>query len=379
MCFNCFSLPFADCQNYRCFFGFLSCYSLLLLSFILSLFLCVMFGLYSIKLPHNEECETVFIQLNDSIQCGEASSLQYSEIEIKGAKKGGDTLQGDLHAWLVNKKHLKLYSELQHPAIDDDSNITKPIRTLVRLQGWQIYTWVNSIIYGYCCITNYGTIEQTATLYMFTSFEDSNNFLNRSGARNAILSDSIKLPPDGKEQRCFTKWGPHAPFTVRHNSYHFIGVDIPANSSFTSNITVLKTDVNTTDYGTPHLFKYDSSTKFPISFSLNENFIVVCKAPLYGLATVPLDNAIAHAPNSDVGSTSLHIRSCNEPYHWMKTIFKIVLTLGIVSLFCAFTTCTGVCICQRIMYRNRFVNFCKCHNRRRPRYSQIQEQDNQTE
>jgi hypothetical protein len=366
------TLPYTDCQNCFFCFGFLSNYTLLLpLLFAVSLFLCAMFGLYIIKLHRNEECKTEYIQSLDSVQCGEASSLQFSEIEITGKNNEGDTLQGVLQAWLVNKKHLKFYFEYQKPVIDS-GNFTD--REPLPLNGGQIYTWINSTIYGYCCIRNHGATEQTASLYMFTSDEDIINFIGNGGARNAILSDSIQIPPDGKEQ-CFRKWGPHAPFHVKRNSYHFIGVDFPANSSFSSNVTVWKMDVNTTGFKTPHFFKHDNSTQFPISFSLDE-YIVVCKAPLYKNATTPLKLV----PNrvEKLGATSLHIGSCNKPHHWMKIVFPSSLVIGVILLFSTIAFFIVVCVHWQ-KHRKRLLNFCKCAKRHPPHYVHIQEQEGQME
>ena len=268
-----------------------------------------------------------------------------------------------MKAWLVPKKELTLHGELQRP-VRDGASITD--RQPVLLNGWQIYMWKGSIIYGYCCITNNGTTEQTASLHMFTSDEDTVHFLNGQEARNVILSDTIRIPPG--RQMCFRKWGIDAPFTVYRNSHHFIGVDVPANSAFSSNITVLQMTANTSVLGEPQQFKFNTETSFELSrhpFSANE-YIIICQAPssftnanLSDISAIT-DNRPISEPGTEmislatrVGAESLHVDSCKEPYNWMGIAFPISLGVGILLFIVIVAVFIAVCVCM-----------CKCHKER---------------
>ena len=322
-----------------------SCYlclcSLLLSLFILSLFLCSSFGVYFIELYRNLECETYdIIPAGGSIECGTASSLQYSRITLLAVQESGDTGLSEIQAWLTKDKDMTFYSEFQQPFIG--RGIVSD-RKQVLLNGSQIYTWKGSVIYGYCCITNHGTTEQTASLYIFTSDEDANNFISGQGTRNAILSDKMRVPPahGDLEPHCFSKWGSDAPFNVKNNSYHFIGVDIPENSTYSSNVTVLLVNVNTSDYGMPHKFA-NTSTSLSLSgkpFSTT-NYVAICAA-----------QSLTSDSEAYPMEKATHILSCNEPHRWMKIVFPIALAVGL----CLFViVCIAIsCICCRKCLKGR--------------------------
>lgn len=262
-----------------------------------------------------------------------------------------------MHAWLCREDELNFYSELHNPVIDGG-----PVdyRIQVFLNGWQIYTWKGSVIYGYCCITNNGTTEQTASLYFFTNDSDVINFVNGLGARNTILSESLTIPPG--RQECFNKWGTDAPYTVTRNSYHFIGVDVPPESIYSTNITVDQTSVNTTNLGTPHYFKFNNGTEFRISKRLfwNENFVAVCEAPS-DIALVEDANilnvsrnesAVVSSLASMVGTQSVHINSCKLPYPWNRTSI-IIVAVGIGGVFASIVTFVVKCYCMWKVHRKR--------------------------
>ena len=338
-------------------------YVFILFVLVSSLFLISTFPVYIEMLKSDRDCATHYVLTLDSIQCGEVNSLRFSGIEIEGSLRTGDKLQGGMKTWLVHEKDLKLYSQ-PNPPVRDGAYV--PHHTHLLLNGWQLYTWKNSVIFGYCCIWNNGTTKQTASLYMFRNDEDVQNFKDGEGPSNAILSDTITIPPS--RQECFKKWGTGAPFTVTHSSYHFIVVDAPANTTFSSNITVMQTVVNTSDYGAPHYFRYDNSTHFKVSghlFSQNK-YITICKAPLYARTLhqrIVIDDGFTLA--SQVGSESLHIRSCNEPQAWMKPTFLTLFAIGLGGLFVSCLLCICTCICQCIYHRDRLINLRKCSRRRR--------------
>ena len=361
----CFSLNSVCEKACRCCVITTLC-AFLVTIFITSLLFTSSYPTYAAILQRQPHSRTDYTLTLDTVQCGAANSLFYGGIRVEGTLKAGDTLQGVIQAWRVNEKHLKLYPEPQPPVIDGGF-ISQHERLI--LNGWQIYTWKHSIISGFCCIENNATSEQTASLYLFTSDQDITNFNQGERARNAILSDTITIPP--KSLRCFSKWGPKAPFIVSRNSYHFFGIDAPGNSNFTSNITVTQMKVNTSDYGTPQYFRFDNSTHFPLPghvFSRNK-YIIICKAPLYESAVVA--NTMTREPQfvslldtikPRLGAESAHIVSTNEPHRWMKIALPITSALGVVGIIACIVVCV-VCMCQSKCIRDGFVcyKWCKKH------------------
>ena len=327
------------CLSTRCFLLLL-----LLLTSLLTFVSCVVYGN---KIIRNAQCQTNYILTNGSIECEAANSLYYDTITVNRSTQTSDIILGTMQAWLVRKQKLKFYLEPQQPVI---SSGRATDREQVLLNGWQIYMWKGSIIHGYCCITNNGTTEQTTSLYMFTRHEDIVNYLLGKGARNAFLSDDITVPP-GKE-RCFRKWGSNAPFTVYHNSYHFIGVDVPANSSLSSNITVLQMTINPNDYGEPQNFTFDIRTTFTLSEPLfsSTDYIVICQAPssltavYLDIEHVPTDNELGTVLKS-FASKGLYINSCKEPHQWMEITFSILLIVVECLLTVFFWCSCCCCIC----------------------------------
>ena len=306
--------------------------------------------MYAVRLQSNRDCNAEYILTNDSVQCGTVNSLRYERMDIGGVLKSGDTLQGVLQAWLVRNDNLKLYTQSIQPYIYGGY---LPDHEHILLSGLTTYTWKSSIIYGYCCIYNNGTTAKTAYLYIFLNDDDVVNFMNGEGAKNEILSDQITIPAN--EQRCFNKWGNSSPLTVTRSSYHFIGVDIPANTTYSSNITLLQAYVETSDYGTPHYFSYDNFTHFPVpgGFLSRNEYIAICRAPLSIYKTKQV------SPASQIGAESAHILSCKEPYHWMKPTFPSLLGIG--SLFIIFSAILFVVTCiYWYKYRDRLLNYCKC-------------------
>ena len=250
---------------------------------------------FTTKPKGTELCETYYMLSLDNVKCGEVDSRKYSEIMIKGAHQGGDKLSGLVKVWLIPEIDLKFFSILQHSS---DGKYC-PTHEYVRLNGWWYYTWKNSIIYGSCCIMNNGSTNKTAFLYVFLSDEDFQDFIEGKGARNAILSENITVPANGSQ--CFHKWGPGAPLKVVKSSYHYIAVDIPANTTFSSNITVNQSVVDTSGYGMPRYIDSGNSTCFNNLSSHHNDYIAICGAPL------------SKSMLQKVGSESLHVRSCNEP------------------------------------------------------------------
>ena len=372
---------YQKCRCCSAYIGLSFFLSLILLS---SLFFCSSFGAYRILLHSSTTCSTEYVLTADSVKCGEVNSLHYRAIQVGGNLQQGDTLLGSLQAWVVKEADLVFYSKKQ-PSITVTANVSEHQRFL--LQGWQIYVWSGSVIYGYCCIINNGIGgDVTAKLFMFTSDSDATNFVNGQGAENSVLSDSIQIPP-GKQQ-CFHSWGAARPFIVSERSYHFIGVDIPGNTTFSYNITVLQKYVNGSDYGSPHYFRYDNLTEFLLPGSLfsDDNYVTICKAPLYldpltttrlvsttpRLASVSENYKNIESLASNVGSESLHLTSCNKPHHWMDIAFPVALAFGLVFLLIFTLSCSFMCFCMCKYHRNRLYLSCKFSTRSHNGYGSIQ-------
>ena len=343
-------LSFSAFQKTRWCFCLSTRHMFLLLLLLTGLFMITSCGVYIFKLHHGTQCQTHYILMNSSIECESANSLHYGTITVNRSVQMDDIILGIMQAWLVKKTELKFYSEPQNPVISRGSATD---HEQVLLNGWQTYTWKNSKIHGQCCIVNNGTTEQTASLYIFTRYEDIMYYLLGKGERNVILFDDIKVPP-GREQ-CFSKWGIDAPYTVHHNSYHFIGVDVPPNSSFSSNITVLQMTINPNDYGEPQYFIFDTGTTFTLSerpFS-STDYTVICQA-LSSLKAVylysPTDNGLGTLPKSYFASKEkffgLHVYSCKEPHGWMVTTVISLFGGGLVCLWCFFVCCRWCRYCS---------------------------------
>ena len=334
-----------------------------------SLLLVASYPVYITKLQGREQFKTVYILTLDSVQCGEGSSQKYSEIVLEGSQEQGDTILGVLQAWRVNKNDLDVKTRKLPPVLDG-SYISDRERVL--LNGWQIYTWENSVISGFCCLTNNDSHEQTSSLHMFMNDEDIINFINGQEAQNMILSDSITIPP--KSTQCFQTWGRDSPFKVRQSSYHFIGIDAPAATTFTSNITVLQRYADTSTYGTPQYFRFDNSTRFSLPGEIYDpnDYVIICKAPDYESVSISkseygfLNSINGASPLKvtplTVGAESLHIHSHNEVHHWMKKTFPVLLGLGllgsVVSVIAFFMACSYHWKCLRCRLK------CKCSKQR---------------
>ena len=348
---------------------FLLCCVPSLYVFVLSLVAVLMLGVFFLFpvfkdtiLHDGTHCETNYILSNDTIQCGKVNSLKYEITNISGTMKTGDKIQGVLQAWLVKEKRLKFYAQ-KSPTFTDGANVSD--HTQIYLNGWNIYTWKNSTISGYCCIYNNGTTAQTAYLYIFVKDKDLLNFLSGEGVKNAILSDNISIPPN--RQVCFQKWGTSSPLIVNKSSYHFIGVDVPANTTYSSSVTVEQVYVNGSDYGTPHYFKYDNSTSFKVPhnrhFWEGTEYVLVCKAPLdenHVNLTGDKDSkgSITLASRVGYSAESLHIRSCNEPHHWIETPFPVLLAVSFLLIITIIVFSVVSCICQYKCCRHRPIIPC---------------------
>ena len=363
----------------RCYcFGYISLYCFLATVLLSSLFLCSAYGPYQFMFHRHTSCTTDYVMAGDSVQCGSANSRQYGTIQVGGDQQQGDSQLSKLHAWSVKESSLITYSNLNHPVTVKYNNSE---RQPILLPGWQIYLWTGSIIYGYCCITNNGLTEVTAKLYIFTSDLDAIGFVNGEGEQSSILHDSIDIPPN--KQLCFQNWGPDKPFMVHQSSYHFIGVDMPGNVTYSTNVTILQRYVNGSEYGEPQYFQYNNATEFSISKGLfsHENYIVICQAPFsQSKASDVTQKASPHDYQFELriqqhalnyGAGSLHLTSCNKPHHWMDVAFPTLLALGLVIFLLFVIFCPIVCFYMCKWHRERLFLSCITSRSRRG-YTTIQ-------
>ena len=342
-------------------------YVIIALLLIASTILGFAFLPYAIILQVSTACQSNYILSYDTTQCGYGNSLQYNGVDVKGCPIEGDIMADTLTVRRIHDHELKLY--FKSPVTVPDNGLKTEHSTFLLL-GWQIYTWRESIIAGFCCITNDNNETKTASLYMFRRNIDANHFKNGEGARNAIISEHIDVPP--KQTSCFHKWGIDAPYTVKHSAYHYIGLDLPANINYTSNITVTQSYVNISDYpnSAPQYFRRDNHSHFPYphTWFKRSDYLFICNAPLYlpeknpstsqhpGVISIPIyaskKTTLISRSNSFVSfssyvseanmtkpdpsnAVSLHVCTCNNPYPWMKpTAIGITATggFGVISI-----------------------------------------------
>ena len=314
---------------------------------------------YHYYLEGSENCQANYILSTDIIQCGYGNSLQYDGANIEGCPVDGDVMTETLNAWQIRDDELILYSQTLLPV--KSNGLTTDHLTFLLL-GWQIYTWKDSVIGGFCCIANENAEEKTASLHMFRHSEDAYRFENGEGARNAILSEQIHVPP--KKTSCFQKWGRNSPFTVTHSSYHYIGIDLPANMNYTANITVTQAYVNVSDYpnSKPQQFRRDNHTHFmyPHTWFDRIDYLYICKAPLF------------NPEPSEPDSVSLHVCTCNEPYPWMKPTFASIAAFGGFGVLYIFSVVTCYCLYTKRhrLCANPHNRYCLCLEKT-PRYVRI--------
>ena len=292
----------AGCQRifYSPKFIIVSFFAMILLSFLFSM----SYIPYSIYLKGSTEVQTHYASTNTTIDCGTGNSRTHNGINLEGSLQRGDTLDGVINAWLVRRDKLKLYSQKAGPYIDGYRPF--PGDHTVQLSGWNVYLWVGSIISGYCCVQNENGTERTASIFLFTSFDDSLNFRSGGHAENYILTETLTIPQG--YARCFSIFGPDKPLTINESSYHIFVVQFSANNmNFSSEINYLQNYVNTSDYSHPHEFQYNSQThlQFPTGPEHPTDYIAICKAHVM-LEQVHL------------AAASIHIKSWRSQYWWKK-------------------------------------------------------------
>ena len=302
---------------------------------------------YLIYLKGSTNVQTHYASTNTAIDCGTGNSRTHNGINLEGSLQRGDTLDGAINAWLVRRDKLKLYSQKAGPYIDGYRPL--PGDHTVQLSGWNVYLWVRSIISGYCCVQNENGTERTASIFLFTSFDDALNFRSGGRAENYILTETLTIPQDSA--LCFTVFGPDKPLTVNESSYHIFVVQFSAdNMNFSSEIDYLQNYVNTSDYSHPHEFQYDSQThlQFPTGPEHPTDYIAICKALDY----VTLKTAHPEAE-------SIHIQSWGSQY-WWDTLY--IVAVSITLFMCIYTAIACLCFCMLQYFREKCLYFQNgCH------------------
>ena len=308
----------------------------------------VIFAAFS-NLPKDTTCIAYYTLQTEYIECGIGSSI-YHTVELRQCPKTNDDPDfGVLSSWRIKTQSLILYHQQLEPEIDF---LNTTSRTYHLLNGCDIYEWTGSVIEGHCCITNFNYDEQRAHLYLFLNETDAVDFQAQNGAHHELWSEPLNLPPN--RTSCFQKWGVNAPYTVEHNSYHFFGVDLPANVELNSNITVLQMTVNVSDYHDfeSQWFGRENHTDFSLpddDVFYPTEYLFICGPPVQ---KYPSD-------------TSTHVCSCKHPYGSKYATF---LSVGIVMSF--LSVMSIICACVYFFtccYKNYYKCCCTCnrHIRRR--------------
>ena len=261
----------------------------------------------------------MFIQTSDSIDCGTFDTEFYDKVCLSASSKTNDRLQGTIQTWVLPQNKLQFYFQKHAPSIHSEYS---PTEIEVYPIGNNNYLWNNSAIFGYVCTVNNGTVISNASIIINAT--DRDNLL--------ILRETIEIPPDG-EQHCFRKWGPVNPFYVNVSAYYTIVVDIPANSTYFSNATVLEAFVNASEYGKPRYVFTDNSTCYSLIKNDTKYNVGICKAPSY----------VDEYSFPGLKAESLHISVCSVPisktsisrytYVMGSLAGLLVILLYIISLF----------------------------------------------
>ena len=301
------------------------------------------------KHHESDDCMEYYILTGATVECGKTDPHDSAGIKIEGVKRTGD-MDSVMKVWLKRETELEFTSQVQHPSPDGGFSLRY---TQQLLQGWQTYTWENSTITVDCEVFNNSTTEKTAFLYVFVTNEDAQNFNEEGAPRNAILTDNITIAPN--ESRFFNKWGPQTPLHVRQSSYHYFGIAIPADMTFSSNIIITQMLVNTSDYGPPVYVSSSNSTYLPMppSAQPNDVYVAICELlpPSVQITNKPLREPLTLSPESMTITRknctytegelahktkqtrqSLHICSCEMP-KMMRSRLSLYVYVGSFLIF----------------------------------------------
>lgn len=299
----------------------------------------------------SDTCITYYTITSNSEQCGLVNSHDYQGVCFNGEKKNGDATSGTVKIWVVPQQQLHLHFKHTDPIIHNHVYVSQRKPVFINDNYSYTYTWLNSTIFGFCCVSNNGTSETNTSMYIFDNETDVFDFVNGKGAKNAVINETMIMEPDGM-MNCFTKWGSDAPLRVNESAYYYIAVDLPAHSTYNSNVTIIQAFVDTSEYGTPRYVTTSNSTNYDIS-SEYVNYVGICEGPYTEKYDIlqPLP-----APDAE----SLHIQTCYVPKPTLlpqTTPIAIVSTLSAIAILLCIATCIILYCCLR---RERSV--CSCHN-----------------
>ena len=318
---------------------------------------------YSVYLKGSDRIHTYYALTKAEIECGTGNSQKHDGIHLSGSLEKGDTLDGPVEAWLVLRDDLKLYTRPAGPFYSGYTPL--PGDHYVQLLGWTWYLWEGSIIYGYCCVQNNNSTDQTASLFVFTTIEDSIHFRAGNSPKNYIHTENLLIPQS--DFCCFRTLDIH-PFKVNESSYYFFVIEFAAdNMNFTAKIEYHQNYVNTSDYSNSHKFQYNTHTyfKFPTGATHPTEYVAICRASDYFNL-----NKSTH-PEAE----SLHINSRGTLHKWAP-VFLLVLIVSTVGalIYCAACCCLfklhHSCVVANLWTKSRQI-FLKCIYSSRREYVNI--------
>ena len=235
------------------------------------------------------------------------------------------TIMGDtppeavLSASLVDRSDLKFYSR-KTGFMNDSGQL---MDNVLFNSGDAVYTWSGSIIFGKCCVENQNSVNQTATLDIYDSYDDA----IESGGENPIFSETITVAVGMVV--CFQDWSNEKPFIVEKSAYYIFALRTPGdNMNYTSEISIRQQFVNTSDYTNTNYFTNHNYSYFPYGGGITDqtNYVTICKTPPFLI--VP---------------GRLHVRSCPKSRLLVRGLFIASMSIGMV-LFVALVAAI-VCYC----------------------------------
>lgn len=266
-----------------------------------------------------DKCQLLFIQTAGSVHCGIADAHSIEKMCFNATRKPNDHLVSPIKTWVLPQAKLKTYFK-NFPFTFTDYTAGK---VQVYPVGINFYLWNNSVITGYVCIVNNGTVISNASMKITAIY------VNQSD----VLSETIMVRPDGK-QHCFKKWGNG--YHVTLSAYYTIEVDIPANYTYNWELRVLKAFVNVSDYGQPRYVSAGNKTCYDLINNVSR-YIGICKAPSY----------LHRSPSPHLDAESLHINVCNIPKVVENSnLYTYYIVMGVtaaISVVLLYTICLFFC------------------------------------
>ena len=302
-----------------CNAGCIAIVTTLVIVALLSLLLAVTYVPYDVYLKGSGDCTEYEVVTPEPVLCGEGSSRRYDGVSTTIVE---ETPQGEaIRASLVDRSDLKFYS--QDKSLPNNS---EPLRGNVRFNsGHVVYTWSGSVIFGSCCVENQDSINQTATLEIYDSYDNA----FRPGGGNRVFSETITAEVDAVT--CFQDWSNENPFVVEKSAYYIFALRSAADSNmnYATEMTVHQQFVNTSDYTNTNYFTSSNYSYFPYRGGVTNptDYVTICEAP---------------PPLIDPGN--LHVQSCPKSRPWVKGLFIAFIPIGTVLFFVLVVAIVYYCI-----------------------------------